>query len=544
VSTEPAAGQSLLLLSLLTALPIQAQTADFRRILLDTRVVPFDFTYTMRGESATEFSFPSFDNTLGVLEGVNVSLDAQTRMALTQTLYRSVPVGTRFAEGRGELAFDFSGLGLRLPRASLLRQVTLDCIPNPFGFCGAHTVGNSFTFADVASWASLGAYPAELLSSKVVAVSSSNDRLPGTLGDYSGTYRTTGNVTVKFAYDATTKAEYADNLARRALRTYMSTLGPGDAFEDHAYGRVLVAEVIKERESKSSFSGESLTQNQLIKHIEYQARGAAGAAMQRAGLSKLGDSGDIANDMANAFAPLSASLYVAMKITGQSLGVDYSEKGGGIASVARPGDAAYAIEGFLAGSAANSVNGAFNALYDLDLPLPPLKARPSQPGPTERQPGTNVPLRLGNDGPALPTQLFSTEINDTSSPVRFDPPNTGGTLFTATGSRMVAVSLLTPLGDPLAFDLEVEGRHFSVGLGETFDFRSHAFADGVAWFFVSGIDPGVPEFDALIQFTQTGSVMLAATDVTAVPEPAMWQLVLLGLVLVQWLRAKRLKRPL
>ena len=513
---------------------VRGQDLNFRTIRTEVHTIPFDFTYTMRGNSQMVLSTPVFDNTLFTLEGIDLGWNFVTDMHWQQTLFRQVPVGTRFAEGAGSMSIGVSPALVTSGSIELGRSVALDCIPNSYGVCFAHTANNSYSFSENASRTFRQLFESSSLGGDLF-LSASNAKLPGTLGDYTGSYRTHGSLSLSYIYDDTTPAEFAREAYRRALATYLPTLGAGQPFDQVAFSKLVYAKAIAIREEFSTVNGQRTTLNQNAKGVEYVTRGINGALIQRAGLSA---SSDI-NDVANAFITLSAPTYVALKMVGQSLGVDYSEQGGGKASIARPQDAIFGIQGFLAGSDGGTVEAALNSIYGLDLQPHPGIPRPEQPPPTKRQEGTEVPLRLNDNGPRMSTQLFAVNVTDLSSPILIDPPNNGRTLFVLSGSFFSTVKLLTPEGVDLAFHLETRDRHFDVMAGQTFDFGMHSLGEDLDWFFVSGIDASVPEFDALFTFTKTGAISLASIDVSAVPEPATYAMLFAGLFLVLGASARR-----
>lgn len=514
------------LLPLLSSL---AFGADYRQIDTQTYSFSINFQYGMNESVLGNLNIPAFNNTDGVLEGVNVNFDATTFMSWTQQLFQRVPVGTRFAEGHGSLVLDFRPTNLEVGRITLDRGVFLDCIPNGTGFCAPFTNQNAYQFGEKFRWTSRLTYLAQEIGG-TTALQAANSKVPSSLGDFNGNYRTSGTVSVDYIYDATPESEHARQAYFNALNLYLPTLGSSDRFDQVAFSRVLYAEAIRLRETISSVNGRLLTQNQVIKRVEYTTRGISGALIQASGLQHLGDSGDIANDAANAFIPLAAPIYVALKSIGTGLGVDYSEKGGGKASVARAADVGSAYAGFLKG--ALGVEAALNSIYGLGLSEQPPVQKAPQPAPEDRQKGVEIPLRLTENGPIVKSNLYALNIDNAAASVLLDPPNNGRTLVAAAGLRFTSLELLDSLGSPLAFHIEIQDLQFDVGAGSRFYFAEHSFADGVDAFFVSGIKPSVSEFDLSVTFSGPGSALVTSIDVTAVPEPSTKLLYATGLMTI------------
>lgn len=515
-----------------------AYGADFRLSDTKTYSVPIDFRYGMNEVVQGRVDIPTFNNTDGVLERVSFDYHATTFMSWTQQLFQRVPVGTRFAQGRGTLELDLAAtnLNLGLEKISNERRIELDCISTTtLGYCAPFINKNAAQFTEGGGAGSNDYYLAQEIGGPMY-LQAKNSKLPSSLGDFNGDYRTVGTIDINYTYDATPEAVYAREAYDRALAAYLPGLGAGEKFDQVAFSRILYSKAINLREEFNEY-GNQLTQNQVIKRLEYSARGINGALIQAAGLERLGDSGDIANDVANAFITLSAPTYVALKSVGTALGVDYSEQGGGKASVPRAADVGSAYTGFLYGS--SGVEAALNKIYDLNLPeQAPLKKVP-QPPPDDRQKGVEIPLTLSDNGPIVKSFLWAVNIDNATSPVRFDPPNTGRTLLVAAGLQFASVLLLDPLGTPLDFHLEFGDRQFNVAAGARFYFSEHSNVEGVDAFFVSGINPDVPEFDFSVTFVGAGSALVSSIDVTAVPEPTQVSLLLAGLGMVGWASRRR-----
>lgn len=170
---------------------------------------------------------------------------------------------------------------------------------------------------------------------------------------------------------------------------------------------------------------------------------------------------------------------------------------------------------------------------------------------------TTVPIPTTSGLYGGPVYSFHAPIVP-GGPTYIDPVVADGFLYTAgTGPNFASVDPITDVGNGIYQLWVLEGTQFveidsALAVGQTFDFLTNGFADGVSEFELLGLDPNagldptdVTAFVTGLTFTGDGTftgTMQALTEATAVPLPPTWILVVPGLAGLGFIRRRRHKR--
>lgn len=472
-----------------------------------TRNLPYLLGGLTSGPAATSSitDLPILDPALGTLASVSTS--GFFKFSLLNPTYS---IG--YEPGPGALGNAQYNIALRTgsyikgasDNVGFVNYGTITCPASAAAHCSSGTI----SFPNLLTSYNFGKRSGVAISGGNIPVSATGSYVG--VGNFSGAYSFSGQITATIAYNPFTAKEYI----REAVAFARANQDPGISNYDTA--NLAISYIDNLRESSPETSG----QNEQLRNAEYALRGYAGAYGSKAGNLVSGSSyKDFVNNIFNVGGPYALPYYNAWKAFKQHNGSDINPSG---LPATPPGGLGANLEGAAFGAKGRSLEDLANNYSNTnqkDSPTPTASVDLSAP----TLPDYKGVISIGPDNYTVASFSFTPLAAQTSF---FDPLTSTVLAYAAYGNSISDIILPPQSGITEPIGLQIGDKTFSLVPGQLLDLSLLGFKDGIDTLLLLGLPLGIPDFTIGFRFVDAAPTLLfqfAQTE-KSIPEPASWML--------------------